>query len=58
MKTAALVLAFTSFALPITTAHADIFLDLTSVTPGSSGVGSFSGTSELEATFWWPFFTK
>lgn len=44
MKTAALVLALTSVAFPITTAHADVFLDLTSVTPGSSSVGSFSGT--------------
>lgn len=44
MKTAALVLALTSATLPITMAHSDVFLDLTSVTPGSSVVGAFSGT--------------
>lgn len=44
MKTTALALALMSIALPIAPTHADVFLDLTSVTPGSSGVGSFSGT--------------
>lgn len=44
MKTAALFLALTSVAFPIAAVHADVFLDLTSVTPGSSGVGMFSGT--------------
>ncbi|MCC6283848.1 MAG: hypothetical protein IT439_00895 [Phycisphaerales bacterium] len=43
MKTAALIAAFASAGIPIATVHADVFLDLASVTPGSSGVGAFSG---------------
>lgn len=44
MKTVALLVALTSAALPIATVQADVFLDLSSVTPGSSGVGTFAGT--------------
>lgn len=43
MKCVTLCLALTSATLPIAMAHSDVFLDLTSVTPGSSGVGVFSG---------------
>lgn len=36
--------AFALIALATATVHADEFLDLTSITPGSSGVGTFAGT--------------
>lgn len=44
MKPVTLFVALTSFALSVATVHADVFLDVISVTPGSSGVGAFSGT--------------
>lgn len=44
MRLVTLFLALSSLAVPIATVRADVFLDLTSVTPGSSGVGAFSGT--------------
>lgn len=44
MKLVKLSATLAIIAFAGTTVHADVFLDLTSVTPGSSGVGTFSGT--------------